>query len=314
MKSEKIKRMNEKNELTLRSHGKVLLTGEYVVLKGAKALALPVKFGQVLKVETVKDELTRWESLLKNRKVLLRLVMKKDLSAVEETYPDNAGNEIIKILQVLKELHPGLFGRAYRIETKFEFDLSLGLGSSSTLIANLSKWAQVNPFELLDRTFNGSGYDVVTSLSGKPVLFQKTGYGRQWQFVKFYPKFHKHLFFIHLNKKQSTYQAVRKFMHVEISGEKIGAINAITEEILAVNNLSRFQELIDAHDKIIGKIIRKKPVKQRLFPDYPGAIKSLGAWGGDMILAAGDPDTTPQYFQERGYKTVFPFAKLILKT
>ena len=35
------------------SHGKFLLTGEYLVLKGALALALPLKLGQSMTVETV---------------------------------------------------------------------------------------------------------------------------------------------------------------------------------------------------------------------------------------------------------------------
>ena len=32
---------------TFYSNGKLLITGEYVVLDGAKALALPTKFGQI---------------------------------------------------------------------------------------------------------------------------------------------------------------------------------------------------------------------------------------------------------------------------
>ena len=40
--------------LKLYSYGKVLLTGEYTVLKGAKALSLPVKFGQSMVVKPQK--------------------------------------------------------------------------------------------------------------------------------------------------------------------------------------------------------------------------------------------------------------------
>ena len=36
---------------TFYSNGKLLITGEYVVLDGAKALALPTKFGQSLVVK-----------------------------------------------------------------------------------------------------------------------------------------------------------------------------------------------------------------------------------------------------------------------
>ncbi|MEQ3661167.1 MAG: GHMP kinase, partial [Flavobacterium sp.] len=37
---------------TYYSNGKLLLTGEYVVLDGAKALAVPTKFGQSLSIES----------------------------------------------------------------------------------------------------------------------------------------------------------------------------------------------------------------------------------------------------------------------
>ena len=46
-------------EKTFYSNGKLLITGEYLVLDGAKALALPTKYGQYLTVEfldRIRDE------------------------------------------------------------------------------------------------------------------------------------------------------------------------------------------------------------------------------------------------------------------
>ena len=51
-------------------------------------------------------------------------------------------------------------------------------------------------------------------------------------------------------------------------------------------------------------------VKEKYFADYPYTIKSLGAWGGDFILAVGD-ENTPQYFHDKGYETVLSYAELI---
>ena len=53
------------------------------------------------------------------------------------------------------------------------------------------------------------------------------------------------------------------------------------------------------------------PVKKRLFPDYPGSIKSLGAWGGDFILATGT-ESEREYFKEKGYTTLRSYRELIL--
>ena len=47
---------------TFYSNGKLLLTAEYVVLDGAKALAVPTRFGQNLKVKKGKNQQINWKS------------------------------------------------------------------------------------------------------------------------------------------------------------------------------------------------------------------------------------------------------------
>ena len=292
------------------SYGKLLLTGEFLILKGAKGLSLPVKFGQHMKIIPTKTEQLEWIGLERDGKEWLHVTMKKDLSEILASVPDNAGNEILQILRIVKEMRPELFKRGYKIITKFDFEKNWGLGTSSSLIANLSKWAQINPFALLDKTFNGSGYDVITSLAGKPLVFQRTGIGRVWQFTEFNPPFRKKLYFIHLNKKQPTVPIVNKFKKITPPEKAVQRISEITDAVLHTTDEKEFAALIEEHEQIIGKILRKKPVKERLFADFNGSVKSLGAWGGDMILALGDKKT-PSYFKNKGYKTVFRFDELI---
>ena len=43
--------------------------------------------------------------------------------------------------------------------------------------------------------------------------------------------------------------------------------------------------------------------------DYEGQIKSLGAWGGDFILAAG-PVNSKKYFYDKGYNTVLNYKEI----
>ena len=47
---------------TFYSNGKLLITGEYVVLDGAKAFALPTKFGQNLVIEENSSKTIQWTS------------------------------------------------------------------------------------------------------------------------------------------------------------------------------------------------------------------------------------------------------------
>ena len=44
------------------SHGKLLLSGEYVVLDGALSLAIPTKYGQSLIIQTIEEPLLSWKS------------------------------------------------------------------------------------------------------------------------------------------------------------------------------------------------------------------------------------------------------------
>ena len=44
------------------SNGKLLITGEYVVLDGALSLAVPTKFGQSLSIEAVDEPKISWNS------------------------------------------------------------------------------------------------------------------------------------------------------------------------------------------------------------------------------------------------------------
>ena len=44
------------------SHGKLLITGEYMVLRGAEALAIPSKMGQLLEFKSNHSRTLKWES------------------------------------------------------------------------------------------------------------------------------------------------------------------------------------------------------------------------------------------------------------
>ena len=72
-----------------------------------------------------------------------------------------------------------------------------------------------------------------------------------------------------------------------------------------------FDRLIESHELIISKLISKPTIKETLFKDFNGSIKSLGAWGGDMIMVTSHSDPN-RYFNERGYSTIFKFEELLV--
>ena len=60
---------------------------------------------------------------------------------------------------------------------------------------------------------------------------------------------------------------------------------------------------------IISKLIKQPPLKKIKFSDYDGAVKSLGAWGGDFFLATGSDQ---DYFKKKGYETIISYKDIIL--
>jgi len=75
--------------------------------------------------------------------------------------------------------------------------------------------------------------------------------------------------------------------------------------------LEDFQEVLVAHEKMIASYIGQPTLKETLFADFGGAVKSLGAWGGDFILAASK-EPMEDYFRDLGYTTQFRYSDFIL--
>ena len=76
----------------------------------------------------------------------------------------------------------------------------------------------------------------------------------------------------------------------------------------------RFQRLLDKHEQIMSKILHTEPVKSLYFSDFNGSVKSLGAWGGDFILAASDEveQYVFNYFNSRNLNTIFRYDEIIM--
>lgn len=297
------------------SNGKLLLTGEYLVLDGAKALAVPTKFGQSMEVSERNNQLISWKSFNKNQEIWFE----DEFSFSEKGEFTSKKNDKIalglkKIFQEAFILNPGFFSKekGYEITSKLEFSLDWGLGSSSTLINNIAEWLKIDPYELLKKTFGGSGYDLACGKSNMPISYQLTSTNRIIQKEVFYPKFHDSVFFVHLNQKQNSRHAIahyKKFKHKQLLDE-VKYISQITNEIIDCNSLTSFEKLLEEHEKIISTVLEILPIKKRLFPDYPFAIKSLGGWGGDFVLVVGGKDEH-NFFSEKGFQTIVPYCEMV---
>ena len=295
---------------TFYSHGKLLITSEYLILKGAKGLAVPCNKGQFLKFKATNSKNLNWKSYDFNNRVWFEAIFEcKNFNYIKSN-KKSISKSLSFILKETRKLNPKfLLTTGGEIKTQLEFDLNWGLGSSSTLISNLAQLNKINPYKLLSNTYGGSGYDIACSLVKRPIIYEIKN--NNYDEINFNPPFKDKLFFIYLNKKQNSKVEVDRFENIEVDEKTIKSINSITEVISKTKEYDEFNFLIRTHEQIISNVINKTSVKKLKFKDFKGEIKSLGAWGGDFILASGDD--SPSYFKSKGYKTIIKFDDMVYR-
>ena len=301
------------------SNGKLLITGEYAVLDGALALAVPTRLGQHLRVRENDTGYLRWTGLDENNNPWFeQLFYLEDFSPLEDQIEGDWKSEtsarLTSILEQVRVLNPQFLSEAkgIEVETQTEFNRNWGLGTSSTLINNIAQWAKVDAFQLNKLTFGGSGYDIACAQSDGALLYQLEDGRAEVQKVSFDPPFSQNLFFIFLNQKMNSREAIKNYRRASFDKDQLlDSISGLTGKFLKCNQLEQFHMLINQHEQLIAEALGVPTVKNSLFPDYSGSVKSLGGWGGDFVLAAGDEEG-PEYFKSLGYETVIPFKEMIL--
>ena len=328
-----------------RSNGKFMLTGEYLVLNGATALALPLKLGQSLEVDTLGSDNNRiyWEaykpSAVRNQQSAISkdtshdpmltsqgvmpwfyvILNKCDFSVIETDDKEKA-ERLSNILSKVKSLNENVFNDShdYRFSTLLDFDPQWGLGSSSTLINNVSEWANINPYQLLDSTFKGSGYDIACAKADGPIFYQvnrqQTTDNRLVASVSFNPEFKDNLYFVYQGHKQNSANEVKTFLDKNKDYTKeIESISEISKIIPEVTTLRDFCYFIKVHEEIMEKCLERKRIKT-YYSDFEGEMKSLGAWGGDFFLIATewDEEKVKHYFNNKGLNTIIKYQNIVL--
>jgi mevalonate kinase len=298
------------------SNGKLLLTGEYVVLDGAMALALPTTYGQSLNVESINEPKVVWQSFDKNGNIWFEseFIIHHD-EIINQVKTGSAESEqLLQILNAVKQINPLFFNyeKGFHISTKLDFPKNWGLGSSSTLINNIAKWTKVDAYKLLKLTFGGSGYDIACAQHNQPITYQVKNDKRIIKGVNFNPKFSDYLYFVYLNKKQNSREGIAYYRdNVSTTKEAISEISDITLKIIDCTSLNEFESLINRHEQIIASLTKQETVKDVLFKNFKGSIKSLGAWGGDFVLITSRENPS-NYFKSKGFDIIIPYENIIL--
>ncbi|MBR4391039.1 MAG: hypothetical protein IKT08_02915 [Bacteroidales bacterium] len=298
------------------ANGKLLLTGEYLVLKGAVALAVPTQLGQTLIVGLSQcgSPTIQWNAFQPEGS-WLSATLSPDTLEVLSTDDQSKAEKLARILKAVRQLNPEVFKPGLRFETHLEFDPQWGLGSSSTLLSNLARWAEVDPYQLLKMTIGGSGYDIACATSDTPIFYRLENDVPMVHSAAFNPPFVENLFFVYQGNKQHSSNEVARFnekmQKVDLRSE-IEKVSDISRSLPRLTTLDDFQRAVNLHEEIMSRCLDRPPV-QLQYPDFEGSLKSLGAWGGDFLLGATiwPLGRVKEYFHSHGLDTVFQYQELI---
>lgn len=300
-----------------KANGKLLITGEYLVLKGAKAFAVPLNKGQQMTVETTNESGLYWQAHTP-KGLWFEVQFDNELAIVKHTDYKKA-TDLQRLLQNLVENDSAIQNKLNhcKVTTHLEFDPNWGWGSSSTLLHLLAQWLKIDPYKLMDNTMGGSGYDIACAGSDHPIFYRRQMGSQPYiERANFKPPFIRNMGIVYLNKKQSSAKQVKSFLE---SGHQyktlIEEVSLIADEIVKTEDIYRFMKLMHQHEKLIAEATGLTPVQELLFPSFGGAIKSLGAWGGDFALFVSDNNyqNNKNWFEREGYPLVMPFEEVMVK-
>ena len=299
---------NKSKQSTQRGNGKLLITGEYLVLDGALALALPVSLGQSLEFtysEEARDTLV-WKSLNNQGKEWVNKTFSKSAKS-SAVSPDDQSFHALLEHTVFQDK------KLASVTCRLAFDRQWGLGSSSTLIYCLANHYQCNPYELSAKSFGGSGYDIACAGHHSPILYQRNleeAYSPTIQQATWAPNFTDQIYFVYLGQKQNSRDAIAHYEQLNQSEKPIHEMNELTQ---SVNNSADFNEtayLIQKHERLMASVLKTPCLDEKLWKDSALVSKSLGAWGGDfcMVLFQGPMNDLQRIASSHGLDTVLPWA------
>ncbi len=274
--------------------------------------------GQILQVENLEGEgILHWRSH-EFEEIWFEAEINISTLEVRKFTDEAIAIRLASILKEAKKLNPDFLhsDRSVTCKTKLTFSRNWGLGSSSTLISLISQWSDTDPFQLLNSTMGGSGYDIACANNNGPLVYQLVNHKPIKNPIDFKPAFANRLYFVYLGRKQDSTQEVQRFNAISsIRESDIEYVSNLTYRMIAAADQTEFNGYLLEHEKLIASIIDKKPVKNERFRDFAGEIKSLGAWGGDFVLASSmkEEKETKRYFEDKGLNSIIQFNDLVLQ-
>ena len=298
----------------LKAHGKLLLSAEYMVMHGAAALAVPLLRGQQLeRIRSQNRKVFSWKAFYEEQPWFRADIDPSNLRILDSDDPEKA-ERLRELIAACIELMPSFQQELFRwdVETRLDFSPQWGFGSSSTLIALMAEWVEVNPLDLHFMVSEGSGYDVACAIADGPIQYRLRDGSPHYRHIPFQPPFADRLYFAWLGTKQAT-SAHLKEVRLKPGFETIHHFSELTRRMIECREAETFGKLMDEHEERLSRFLGMEMVSAQRLAGLPGHVKSLGAWGGDfvMILSGTGEKELFEYLQRKDIRVIFRYNELV---
>jgi mevalonate kinase len=278
--------------------GKVILAGEYAVLHGFEALALPVNKGQWLDTWIYQTphngaDFFRYSALDHLEKPWLTLELEINDIRNGEIKQNEHPPETHFLLQILQKVPADFWKQGYslRFESRLEFDRLHGLGSSSTFLTLLCNYFGLDPHTIQREIFGGSGYDVAIAQVQKSLVFwlanQESNF-RPWHLNSELTNGWNIVFLGEkVNSRESTIKIKSNMEMVAKDENYRQQISKILAVIRDAQDIPTLETGLEMYQLFLSQLLNLPSVYAHfnIKPVSRGLGKWLGAWGGDMLLA-----------------------------
>ncbi len=301
---------------SLYAHGKLLISAEYMVLHGSRALAIPLRKGQSLqRIRSENSRVFSWKATYQNQTWFNARLDPSSLKILDSSDPVKAQwlqDLILACIELMPSFQEELL--KWDVETQLDFSPQWGFGSSSTVTALMAEWAEVNPLDLHFMISEGSGYDVACANADGPIVYRIRDNAPHYQHVDFHPPFSEHIYFAWQGSKQVTAQHLKDVAEsFQPNYEEIHSFSCLTQAMIEAQDLPTFQGLMEEHELKLSNLLKIERISISRFEGIPGSVKSLGAWGGDFVMIASTAHENHlfNYLYEKGIKVIYRYQDII---
>ncbi len=289
------------------AHGKLLLTGEYAITQSARGIAIPTSFGQHLSLESHEGpEHVLWEALDHENQTWFTAGFARE-GHVLHTSSEAMAQKLQAFLAPVRLSNN--WNASVRVQTKVDFPILWGLGTSSTLCALLAQWAKVDSLSYRE-LHGGSGYDLACAQATGAISYALIDGEPQVLRVQL-PEVLQSVIFVYRGAKQQTDSSLKLIGRKPFSRAQCEEITQLSEAFLRANSLDELESIIKQHELLIAKHLGLERAIEGPFQGIHGQVKSLGGWGGDFVMLTRFEENR-QWLETNGFNTIIPFETMAL--